>query len=705
MSTKIIVRNKTDIAQVLRLIDKRPETDDARTSVLLCETMLTHFLDSGLSEISVAVHDRKIDLLARGEEVDFVVPQGADEETRLEVEIGLGILESHKNQIDLRYDKDVNRCAIHTVPKRGMDLSAEIEAFYENADERQRQSTTSVLTYLIKRHKALFILSMLIKSIKHIGAMLLPVFASSIIDVVLDTHLFFCRDVYLNILGSVLALATNLVCFWIDTLTYRRFTRSVESGFKLALVKKLQILSFKYHKQAQSGQLLSKLISDTQFVEMLIYDRLQDVLHLIIDVLIVLCLALMHYPPMVLFYVIMVPVSLMIIRSFSKPILRRKTVMRRRTEQSSVAFKEMLEMDQLTRSHGLQKEEFRKISSEVSQVQEAAHDFDTVNVAVNCVTYGGFQGFRLLCLCFAAFLFTRGHITMGTVVLFQSLFDVLINSVQRVLDTIPQITQGYDSLASINEVLFDKDVEHSGSLKLPEPVRGEIELNHISFAYGSNAEPVLKDVNLRVPAGKVVAFVGQSGAGKSSLLNLILGLYQPTGGVIRIDGMNLTDLDINDFRRHVAVVSQNTVLFAGTLWDNLVYGLKYVNRSQVMDVIRSVGLEDMLSSLPDGLNSAILEGGGNLSGGQRQRVAIARALLRNARIVLFDEATSALDAESEQQVQRAIDAILSKCTVIMVAHRLNTLKKSDFIYRIEGGCATLCPSYESLINETSGFLP
>ena len=186
--------------------------------------------------------------------------------------------------------------------------------------------------------------------------------------------------------------------------------------------KKLQILSFKYHKEAQSGQLLSKLISDTQFVEMLIYDRLQDVLHLIIDVLIVLCLALLHYPPMLLFYVIIVPVSLMIIRSFSKPILRRKTVMRRRTEKSSVAFKEMLEMDQLTRSHGLQKEEFRKISSEVSQVQEAAHDFDTVNVAVNCVTYGGFQGFRLLCLCFAAFLFTRGHISMGTVVLFQSLF-------------------------------------------------------------------------------------------------------------------------------------------------------------------------------------------------------------------------------------------------------------------------------------------
>ena len=293
---------------------------------------------------------------------------------------------------------------------------------------------------------------------------------------------------------------------------------------------------------------------------------------------------------------------------------------------------------------------------------------------------------------------------MGTVVLFEFLFDMLVNSIQRMLDALPQIAQGYDSLVSINEILFEKDVEHSGSLRLPEPVRGEIELDHLCFAYDDPSAPVLKDISLHLPAGKVAAFVGQSGAGKTSLLKLILGLYPPTGGEIRIDGMNLAELDLNDYRRHIAVVPQNTVLFSGTLWDNLVFGLKYVSRSQVMEVIRSVGLEDMLQSLPDGLNTVILEGGGNLSGGQRQRVAIARALLRDARIVLFDEATSALDAASEQQVQWAIDAMLSKCTVIMVAHRLNTLKKADLIYRIENGQATLCPSYESLIDESAGAM-
>ncbi len=703
MNTKVIVSNKTEIVQALQLVEKVMAQEERKTYALLCETLLMHFLDSGLTEIGVTVRPGRIDLLAPGNEIGFAVPQNVDEETRMEMEIGLSILDHNKNRISLSYRKGVNRCRISSGSPHGeIELCEEIEAFYANAGERQRQKPASVLIYLIKCHKGLFAMSMFFKTVRHVGAMLLPVFASGIIDVVLNSRQFFCRDVYLNILGSVLALAANLLGFWAETLTYRRFTRAVESGFKLALVKKLQMLSFKYHLQAQSGHLLSK-ISDVQFVEMLIYDRLQDVLHLIIDVLIMLILALMRYPPMVLFYCALIPVSIGIMRSFSRPILERKTTMRRRTESSNAAFKEMLEMDQLTRSHGRQQDEFHRISHDVRRVQEAAKDFDTVNVAVNSVTYGGFQGFRLLCLCFAAFLFTRGHISMGTVVLFQSLFDMMINSVQKALDALPQITQGYDSLISISEILFEKDIELSGSYRFTKPFRGEIELSHISLAYDGQPEPVLRDVSMHVPAGKVAAIVGSSGAGKSSLLNLILGLYPPTSGEIRIDGVSLSDLDINDFRRHVAVVPQNTALFSGTLWDNLVFGLKYVSRSQVMEVIRSVGLEDLVWSLPDGLNSVINEGGSNLSGGQRQRVAIARALLRDARIVLFDEATSALDIASEQKVQKAIDAMMTRCTLIMVAHRLNTIKKADLIYRIEDGRAVRCQSYESLIGE-SGVL-
>ena len=701
MREKIVVNGRPDIARAGELVGRAMPGAEGQACVLLCETMLVHMLESGMKDIGVTVRGRRyVDIRTAGEEIEFVIPAGVSEDERVELEIGLSLLEGHKNQVDLWYQKGVNRCRIYAVPRRDQDLSREIQEFYDNAGDEKSQRPLAVLFHLVSRHKARFALSMFFMAIKHVGAVMLPVFASGIIDEVVNNHVFFTRTMLLNVVGSAIALTVNLMGFWADTKVYKSFTRAIESGLKLALARKIEMLSMKYHDRNQSGRLLTKLISDAQFVEMMIYDRLREVLHLCIDVLFVLGVALLRFPPMVFFYALIVPATMLLIRSFSRPVMARKTFMRRQQETSNAAFKEMLEMDQLTRASGLQYEALKKVAAKVYRVQEAARDFDAVNVHVNNVTYGGFQGFRLLCLCFAAYLLYRGHISVGTVVLFQSLFDTLINSTQKVLDALPQITQGYDGLVSINEILYERDVEVNGTLKLPRPVRGEIALDHITFAYDDDAEPVLRDVSLRIPAGTTVAFAGKSGAGKSTLLNLILGLYTPTGGGITIDGMALDQLDKNDYRHHVAVVPQHTVLFSGTLWDNLVYGLSYVSRSQVMEVLRSVGLEEMVRRLPDGLDTFIYEDGGNLSGGQRQRIAIARALLRNARIILFDEATSALDALSEQQVQQAIDIMAKDATVVMVAHRLNTLKKADQIYRIEAGSALPVASFEALMRES-----
>ena len=309
---------------------------------------------------------------------------------------------------------------------------------------------------------------------------------------------------------------------------------------------------------------------------------------------------------------------------------------------------------------------------------------------LNNAGYGAAQGFRLLCLCVAAYLAFQGQITVGAVVLFLSMFDTLINSIQKLLDEMPQITQDLDSLNSINEVLLETDVEKNGTKRLPSPIRGEIEFRNVSFSYAPDRRDTLKDVSFKVPAGASAAIIGQSGSGKTTVLNLLLGLYAPQSGCIEIDGIDINDLEKDSYRQHLAVVPQNPVLFSGTLWDNLVYGLQYVPVSQVEKVLKSVALDRLATDHPDGLMRPILEDGENLSGGQRQRVAIARALLRDPKIILFDEATSALDAESEREVQKAIDAIMHSCTVLIVAHRLNTIQKVDQVFRIEDGRAVLC---------------
>ena len=704
MSKTCRITRGDEMPEALKWLEK--EIGDSRPHYpMICEELLGYLLRGGDREIRLSVRgrwNRVVEIRTGGDPEDFSEsPQVTeDDDSRITGEIRMNLLSQYAAFYDFRYKKGENIFRVFPDAPASEDLCDELYGFYEQSAGKDGMKPISPLLFLFRKHPARFVIAMFVKALKHLGALMLPVFAANIIDTVVAEGAFFIWPVWANILGSAAALAVNLVCFWIDNNLYHRWARSVESAFKLTLVRKFQVLSVRFHSTVPSGKLLSKLISDVQFIELLIYERLTDVLHLCVDIVFVCAVALIRFPLMLLFYVVIVPAAVLFIRQAADPVMKSKAVMRKQTEISNAAFKEMLDMDRLTRSQGMQKAELRRITSKVHRVQAAAEQYDRLGVWVNNITYGGSQGFRLICLCFAAYLAASGSISVGTVVLFQSVFEMIISSVQKVLDTLPEIVQGYDSLISVNEILFDQNVEKTGTKQLRQPVRGEIELRDVTFAYDPDQPPVLKGISLRIPAGGSAAFIGKSGAGKSTLMNLLLGMYSPQSGKILIDGEDLEELDRNGYRRHIAVVPQNTVLFSGTLWENLVYGLSYVSTERVMDVLKRVGLEELVRTLPEGLNSRVLEDGGNLSGGQRQRIAIARALLRNARIILFDEATSALDAESEKQVQAAINEAMKQATVIMVAHRLNTLRMVDRIYRIDSGECTAVESFEELIRET-----
>jgi len=225
----------------------------------------------------------------------------------------------------------------------------------------------------------------------------------------------------------------------------------------------------------------------------------------------------------------------------------------------------------------------------------------------------------------------------------------------------------------------------------------------VTFHHPGAEESVIDYLSFRIPAGKSVAFIGPSGSGKSTIMNLITGLLQKESGEILIDGVEIDRIRKSSYRRQIAVVPQKTVLFAGTLWENLVYGQNYVTHDDVTEVLRRIGLDDVVASLPEGLDSKVTELGSNFSGGQQQRIAIARALLRRPRILLLDEATSALDSESEKQVQRAIDGMMGVCTMIMIAHRLTTVRKCDLIFRLEKGKGiTVYNSYDEMMQGEPG---
>jgi ATP-binding cassette subfamily B protein len=217
------------------------------------------------------------------------------------------------------------------------------------------------------------------------------------------------------------------------------------------------------------------------------------------------------------------------------------------------------------------------------------------------------------------------------------------------------------------------------------PVRGEIVFEHVSFKYPRGREVALQDISLRIAAGETVAFVGESGAGKSTLVNLAMGVRPPTSGRVRLDGRDLQELDLRTYRGQIGVVPQATILFSGSLRENVTYGLENVSDAKLWAILTEANLAEFARALPQQLNTLLGENGTRLSGGQRQRLAIARALIRDPRIILLDEATSALDTESEQLVQSAIVRLTQNRTTLIVAHRFSTIRHAHRIVVLNRG--------------------
>jgi len=244
--------------------------------------------------------------------------------------------------------------------------------------------------------------------------------------------------------------------------------------------------------------------------------------------------------------------------------------------------------------------------------------------------------------------------------------------------------------------------EKEGAVELP-PIRKEIAFDRVDFRYAEDGDAVLAGVDFRVPAGTMVAIVGSSGAGKTTLVDLIPRFYDPQGGAIRIDGLDIRDVTLASLRAQIAIVGQHTILFNDTVRSNIAYGMPDAPMEKVAEAARRANAHGFIERMQDGYDTVVGEQGLRLSGGERQRLAIARALLKDAPLLILDEATSALDSESERVVQDALDNLMHGRTTFVIAHRLSTVRNADVIFVVEGGSIVERGRHEELLSRESRY--
>ncbi|MFW5813369.1 MAG: ABC transporter ATP-binding protein [Fibrobacterota bacterium] len=527
--------------------------------------------------------------------------------------------------------------------------------------------------------------SLVFGAVKHTPFLFMPVIIGNLVTAVSDPEKYGTEMIWRDMIIIVILLAQNIPLHTLYTKYMSVAIRNMETRLRTALVRRLQELSISFHENFQSGRLQSKVLRDVEAIEVLSRQVFMTVYHSFMTIVFATVITVAKDRIVALFFAVTIPVAALLVHIFRRKISLQSQDFRVETETMSAMLGEMVAMLPITRAHGVEKREISKISSQMEKVRNRGIRLDVTGAIFGATTWVSFQSFQVICLIFTGYMAYRGRIAVGDIVIYQTFFVQIVNSIGAIINIYPQLMKGFDSVKSLGDILECPDLEHNEGKKVVTSVKGDLTYEKVTYYYEDSSSPAVSDFNLNIKSGECVALVGESGSGKTTLLNLTIGFRRPTSGRILIDGQDMQGLDLRTYRRHLAVVPQETVLFSGTVEENITYGEENIPRKKLLDVLDQANVSQFIGSLPDGLDTMIGEHGAKLSGGQRQRIAIARALIRDPRIIILDEATSALDVASEALVQEAISRLSEGRTTIIVAHRLSTVRKADRIVVLKQG--------------------
>ena len=579
----------------------------------------------------------------------------------------------------------------------------DVESWFIECYKKHKGHPMQILLGLYKGNYHKFFLAVIFFFIKHAPVWVLPIVTANIINDITSGSPETYQNIIIQAMIMIVLVALNIPMNYMYTRYKSLATRYAETGLRRALVRKLQQLSISYHKETQSGRLQSKIMRDVEAVETLSTQMFLSILNIALNIAIALIVTINKSLVVFIFFLLTTPIAAATMVFFRNVMKKRNNEFRKEMEETSARVMEMVELIPVTRAHALEEEEVQKMSGQLFAVAEKGYRLDVIQSLFGSVGWAIFQIFQVVCLGFTGFLAIKGTVMPGDITLYQSYFATIVSQVSSLMSLIPTIAKGIESVNSIGEVLLEDDIEQNEGKEIIKDIYGEFDFKDVTFRYNNIDRPVLHNLNLHVDKGETIALVGESGAGKSTILNRVIGFNQVNSGEVLIDGHNMKDIDLRSYRKYLAVVPQTSILFSGTIRDNITYGVDNVDEATLDEIVKAANLTDLINSLPDGLDTMVGEHGGKLSGGQRQRISIARALIRNPKVIVLDEATSALDSISEKLIQEALNNLTKDRTTFIVAHRLSTIKDADKIAVIADGHCVEYGTYDELMNLKGEF--
>src|SRR5271165_2087913 len=498
---------------------------------------------------------------------------------------------------------------------------------------------------------------------------------------------------------AVLAIAIiGAGCSYVEKYVTTSVGQWVTHDLRRTLYSHIQRLSLAYHDHKQTGDLISRVTGDIDAIQSFIVSGLLDALINILTLLGMLGVMLYLNWTFTLIALSVTPFLFLVVFSYTRRIKKASREVRKKEGEIVSVIQEVLSSIRVVKAFAREDYEQKRLEEESLEGVEIALRARSLKAKLAPLVEIIVAVGTTLVLWFGGRLALSGALSAGTLVLFIFYLGKMYKPMQelsKMTDAYSKAAVGYERIHEVLDV--DGEVKDLPGARRAPVFRGEIEFDNVSFGY-DRATPILKNVSFNIQPGQVAALVGPTGAGKTTIISLIPRFYDPTSGVVKIDGMDVRRFKQKSLRHQISFVLQETLLFHGTVWYNIAYGRPEASRSEILKAAELANAREFIEAMPEKYDTILGERGVTLSGGQRQRIAIARAVIRNTPILIMDEPSSGLDAASEKLVFEALDRLMQGKTTIVIAHRLSTVRRADIILVVQDGRIVERGKHEELVS-------